>query len=132
MISVHFSLECTDALLNLFQRALQHWGAQIGFERKEDPREKMRERPVVLRRRREGIKSEANWKLFYFQFTRDHAILNLIWNHLVNEISYLYDINFCDTSSFLFVVFIDHFYFRFLDKRRIEECFGDRNKKLFK
>lgn len=68
------------------QRALQHWGAQIGFERKEDPREKMRERPVVLRRRREGIKSEANWKLFYFQFTRDHAILNLIWNHQVNEV----------------------------------------------
>lgn len=46
----------------------------------------MRERPVVLRKRRERIKSEANWKLFYFQFTRDHAILNLIWNHQVKPV----------------------------------------------
>lgn len=67
------------------EKALLHWGAQIGFERKEDPKEKMRERPVVLRKRRERIKSEANWKLFYFQFTRDHAILNLIWNHQTRE-----------------------------------------------
>ncbi|KOB66522.1 putative DnaJ-like protein [Operophtera brumata] len=38
-------------------------------------------RPVVLRRRRERLKSTANWPMFYYQFHRDHALPNLIWNH---------------------------------------------------
>jgi len=63
------------------ERTLQHWGAKIGFERKEDPREKMRERPVVLRKRRERIKSEANWTLFYYKFGKNLTEPNLIWNH---------------------------------------------------
>ncbi|KAM3956718.1 receptor mediated endocytosis 8 [Aphomia sociella] len=44
-----------------------------------------RERPVVLRRRRERLKSTANWPLFYYQFHRDHALPNLIWNHTTRE-----------------------------------------------
>lgn len=61
--------------------ALQHWGAQVGivYERKE----KIKERPIVLRRRRERIKAEANWLLFYYKFNQDHALPNLIWNHKV-------------------------------------------------
>lgn len=61
--------------------ALQHWGARIGivYERKE----KIKERPIVLRRRRERIKAEANWPLFYHKFNQDHALPNLIWNHKV-------------------------------------------------
>ncbi|XP_049787278.1 dnaJ homolog subfamily C member 13 [Schistocerca cancellata] len=64
------------------EHALQHWGARMGIERKE---EKIKERPVVLRKRRERIKSEANWTLFYYQFNRDHALPNLIWNHKTRE-----------------------------------------------
>lgn len=61
--------------------ALQHWGARVGivYERKE----KIKERPIVLRRRRERIKAEANWLLFYYKFSQDHALPNLIWNHKV-------------------------------------------------
>ncbi|CAG5029931.1 unnamed protein product [Parnassius apollo] len=44
-----------------------------------------RERPVLLRRRRERLKSTANWPLFYYQFHRDHALPNLIWNHTTRE-----------------------------------------------
>ncbi|KPJ10469.1 DnaJ-like subfamily C member 13 [Papilio machaon] len=44
-----------------------------------------RERPVLLRRRRECIKSTYNWPLFYYQFHRDHALPNLIWNHTTRE-----------------------------------------------
>lgn len=64
--------------------AIQHWGAQMGIivERKE----KMKERPIVLRKRRERIKAEANWKLFYWKFSQDHALPNLIWNHKVYPI----------------------------------------------
>jgi hypothetical protein len=53
----------------------------MGIERRED---KLRERPIVLRKRRERIKSEANWSLFYYKFTQDHALPNLIWNHKVS------------------------------------------------
>lgn len=62
--------------------ALQHWGARVGvvYERKE----KIKERPIVLRRRRERIKAEANWNLFYYKFNQDHALPNLIWNHKVS------------------------------------------------
>ncbi|XP_068620055.1 dnaJ homolog subfamily C member 13 [Battus philenor] len=49
------------------------------------PGAEKRERPVVLRRRRERLKSTANWPLFYYQFHRDHALPNLIWNHTTRE-----------------------------------------------
>jgi len=39
--------------------------------------------PITLRKRRQRIKSEANWSLFYYQFNRDHAKPNLIWNYKV-------------------------------------------------
>ena len=41
-------------------------------------------KPVVLRKRRQRIKSEANWSLFYYQFNCDHAKPNLIWNRKVS------------------------------------------------
>jgi len=41
------------------------------------------EKLVVLRKHRQRVKSEANWKLFYYQFNRDHARPNLIWNFKV-------------------------------------------------
>ncbi|XP_034177741.1 receptor mediated endocytosis 8 isoform X3 [Osmia lignaria lignaria] len=63
------------------EHALQHWGARIGIERKE----KIKERPIVLRKRRERIKSEANWNLFYYKFNQDHSLPNLIWNHKTRE-----------------------------------------------
>lgn len=62
--------------------ALQHWGARVGIhiERKD----KLKERPIVLRRRRERVKAEANWTLFYYKFNQDHALPNLIWNYKVS------------------------------------------------
>ena len=69
------------------QNALRHWGDRMGLERRED---KLRERPIVLRKRRERIKSEANWSLFYYKFTQDHALPNLIWNHKVSAASCVY------------------------------------------
>lgn len=60
--------------------ALGHWGASLGLERKED---KLQARPIVLRRRRERIKSHANWKLFYHKFNQNHTSPSLLWNHQV-------------------------------------------------
>ncbi|XP_063894399.1 dnaJ homolog subfamily C member 13 [Helicoverpa armigera] len=66
------------------QLALQHWAARLGRPAAER-RDTARERPVVLRRRRERVKSTANWPLFYYQFHKDHALPNLIWNHTTRE-----------------------------------------------
>ena len=43
------------------------------------------EKPIVLRKRRQRIKSEANWPLFYYYFNRDHTRPNLIWNFKVTR-----------------------------------------------
>ncbi|KPJ10468.1 DnaJ-like subfamily C member 13 [Papilio machaon] len=40
---------------------------------------------IHFRLRRECIKSTYNWPLFYYQFHRDHALPNLIWNHTTRE-----------------------------------------------
>jgi len=41
---------------------------------------KPQERPIVLRKRRQHLKSDHNWPLFYYMFERDHERPNLIWN----------------------------------------------------
>lgn len=61
--------------------AIEHWGARVGLS--VDRKDKNKEKPIVLRKRRERIKAEANWALFYYQFNQDHALPNLIWNHKV-------------------------------------------------
>lgn len=38
------------------------------------------DRPIVLRKRRQRIRTSLNWPLFYFMFERDHEKPNLIWN----------------------------------------------------
>ena len=44
------------------------------------------EKLIVLRKHRQRIRSEANWKLFYYQFNLDHAKPNLIWNFKVRKV----------------------------------------------
>lgn len=61
---------------------LQHWKLSEKYNllrRKEDKGPK----PVVLRHRQQRIKSDKNWKLFYYEFGREHYRSNLIWNHKV-------------------------------------------------
>ncbi|CAH0401433.1 unnamed protein product [Chilo suppressalis] len=67
--------------------ALQHWAQKTGrgANTAANATKEAKERPVVLRRRRERLKSTANWPLFYFQFHKDHALPNLIWNHTTRE-----------------------------------------------
>ncbi|CAB1349571.1 unnamed protein product, partial [Coregonus sp. 'balchen'] len=60
---------------------LMHWRDKMGIAQKENPNQK----PVVLRKRRQRIKIEANWELFYYRFQLDHARSNLIWNLKTRE-----------------------------------------------
>ena len=65
------------------ENVFQHWRQQIGFPKKDDP--KALQRPVVLRRRRERVKSKSNWNMLYYQFCKDHSKPDLIWNYKTRE-----------------------------------------------
>uniref|UniRef100_A0A3Q3W297 J domain-containing protein n=1 Tax=Mola mola TaxID=94237 RepID=A0A3Q3W297_MOLML len=60
---------------------LMHWRDKMGIAQKENPNQK----PVILRKRRQRIKIEVNWELFYHRFQLDHARSNLIWNLRTRE-----------------------------------------------
>ena len=80
-------------------QTLSHWRAKLGLEHLKLPtggggggggggvsgliNSEPEVKPVVLRKRRQRVKSEANWPLFYYQFNCDHAKPNLIWNRKV-------------------------------------------------
>ncbi|CAN7988684.1 unnamed protein product [Ixodes hexagonus] len=62
-------------------RFLQHWRQHIHPEHVEEKQT----RPVVLRKRRQRVKSDVNWPMFYYQFRQDHARPDLIWNFRTRE-----------------------------------------------
>ncbi|XP_058231751.1 dnaJ homolog subfamily C member 13-like isoform X4 [Hemibagrus wyckioides] len=66
---------------------LMHWRDKMGIAQKEQDRNNLNpnQKPVVLRKRRQRIKIEANWELFYYKFYMDHAHSNLIWNMKTRE-----------------------------------------------
>lgn len=59
---------------------LTHWRTKMGLKSKET-----NQKPVILRKRRQRIKSDANWELFYYKFNQDHSMPNLIWNYKTRE-----------------------------------------------
>ena len=81
---VHVQYQCTRTKLQCdvsmySYRVAWCWYQLFDFAGIEQ-KPKQTEQPIVLRKRRERIKSEANWKMFYYQFAKDHAKPNLIWN----------------------------------------------------
>lgn len=73
--------------VRMFERQIEdvfnHWRKRIGFTSANEITED--KQPVVLRRRRELIKSNQNWNMFFYQFTQNHAKPDLIWNHKTRE-----------------------------------------------
>uniref|UniRef100_A0A803SPR7 DnaJ heat shock protein family (Hsp40) member C13 n=1 Tax=Anolis carolinensis TaxID=28377 RepID=A0A803SPR7_ANOCA len=65
---------------------LMHWRDKMGIAQKEDRNNmNINQKPVILRKRRQRIKIQANWELFYYRFLQDHARSNLIWNFKTRE-----------------------------------------------
>ncbi|KAL7976783.1 hypothetical protein Chor_008732, partial [Crotalus horridus] len=60
---------------------LMHWRDKMGIAQKEN----LNQKPVILRKRRQRIKIQANWDLFYYRFIQDHTRSNLIWNFKTRE-----------------------------------------------
>ncbi|XP_022662013.1 dnaJ homolog subfamily C member 13-like [Varroa jacobsoni] len=74
------------------EQFLMHWKSRVPQDLKgriglggSDDRPTTRQQPVVLRRRRQRVKSTANWTMFYYQFHQDHAKPHLIWNYKTRE-----------------------------------------------
>lgn len=66
---------------------IKHWGLNL-IDRQEKVNQALASRPIVLRNRRQRKKQNdkiVNLPYFFFQFTRDHSIPNLIWNHKVSS-----------------------------------------------
>lgn len=68
--------------INKLEQTLLHWRTRLRSKQQKDT---VAQRPVTLRRRRQQVKSEDNWPLFYYQFNEDHATSTLIWNYKVHS-----------------------------------------------
>ena len=67
------------------EQFLVHWKSRIPQLKADGDTRAPRQQPVVLRRRRQRVKSTANWTMFYYQFHQDHAKPHLIWNYKTRE-----------------------------------------------
>ena len=65
--------------MNIVESTLLHWRSRLRAKPTTDAP------PVTLRKRRQNVKSEANWILFYHKFMEDHATSTLIWNYKTRE-----------------------------------------------
>ena len=65
--------------------AMKHWKQRIGSQSSTGSSSKSEDKVIVLRRRRQRVKSNENWDLFYYKFNLDHARPNLIWNFKCRE-----------------------------------------------
>lgn len=66
---------------------IKHWGLNL-VDRQEKVNQALKNRPVVLRNRRQKKKSKdtiLNLPLFFYQFQNNHSLPNLIWNHKTRE-----------------------------------------------
>lgn len=66
---------------------IKHWGLNL-VDRSEKINQAMKNRPIVLRNRRQKKRNSdmiLNLPLFFYQFQNNHSLPNLIWNHKTRE-----------------------------------------------
>ncbi|XP_030079712.1 dnaJ homolog subfamily C member 13 isoform X2 [Drosophila hydei] len=75
---------------NVIEKHLQgikHWGMNL-IEQQDGAAQALKNRPVVLRNRRQKKKTSdaiVNLPYFFYNFAKDHSLPNLIWNHKTRE-----------------------------------------------
>lgn len=68
-------------------QGIKHWGLNL-LDRQEKVNRALKNRPIVLRNRRQKKKQSeklCNLPLFFYQFQKDQNMPNLIWNHKTRE-----------------------------------------------
>ncbi|XP_055606556.1 dnaJ homolog subfamily C member 13 isoform X2 [Uranotaenia lowii] len=74
-------------LIEKHLEGIKHWGLNL-IDRQEKIQQSQKNRPIVLRNRRQKKKTNddvVNLPLFFYQFNKNHAMPNLIWNHKTRE-----------------------------------------------
>jgi DnaJ homolog subfamily C member 13 len=74
-------------LIDKHLEEIKHWGLNL-IDRQEKVTQSQKNRPIVLRNRRQKKKTNdgvVNLPLFFYQFQKNHAMPNLIWNHKTRE-----------------------------------------------
>ncbi|KAG5676781.1 hypothetical protein PVAND_006590 [Polypedilum vanderplanki] len=75
-------------LIEKHLEGIKHWGMALFDIEKLQQQQKMQNRPIVLRNRRQKKKkgdSNFNLPLFFYNFHKNHNMPNLIWNHKTRE-----------------------------------------------
>ncbi|XP_055532841.1 dnaJ homolog subfamily C member 13 isoform X1 [Wyeomyia smithii] len=74
-------------LIEKHLEGIKHWGLNL-IDRQEKIQQSQKNRPIVLRNRRQKKKvgdEIVNLPLFFYQFNKNHAMPNLIWNLKTRE-----------------------------------------------
>lgn len=75
-------------LIEKHLEGIKHWGMALLDQEKAQQQQKVQNRPVVLRNRRQRKKKADiifNLQLFFYNFHKNHNMPNLIWNHKTRE-----------------------------------------------
>lgn len=86
-LAIQHSNKGKRSVIEKHLEGIKHWGLNL-IDRQEKINQALQNRPIVLRNRRQKKKLNdrvVNLPYFFYQFTRDHSIPNLIWNHKVGE-----------------------------------------------
>lgn len=88
---------------NVIEKHLQgikHWGMNL-IEQQDGAAQALKNRPVVLRNRRQKKKQSdavVNLPYFFYNFAKDHSLPNLIWNHKVSKSEQMTIMTFINSS----------------------------------
>eukprot|EP00731_Ephydatia_muelleri_P020259 Em0012g1084a len=69
--------------ISAVESTLLHWRSKL--RSKPQQQQQQFQQPVTLRKRRQIVRVEKNWPLFYYKFMEDHATASLIWNFKTRE-----------------------------------------------
>ncbi|XP_059089728.1 dnaJ homolog subfamily C member 13-like [Tigriopus californicus] len=88
--TIKYTEEAWKASEKYIDVAMEHWKTKMGKEFPVNLKKgetslsskfhKNQDRPIVLRKRRQRIKTKLNWSLFYYMFNQNHSKPDLIWN----------------------------------------------------
>lgn len=84
-LAIQHSNKARRNVIEKHLESIRHWGLNL-IDRQEKINQALQNRQIVLRNRRQRKRTtdkDINLPYFFFQFSKDHSIPNLIWNHKV-------------------------------------------------
>ncbi|XP_030387822.1 dnaJ homolog subfamily C member 13 isoform X2 [Scaptodrosophila lebanonensis] len=85
--AIQHSYKMRKNVIEKHLQGIKHWGMSL-IEQQDSAAQALKNRPVVLRNRRQKKKTTdaiVNLPFFFYNFAKDHSLPNLIWNHKTRE-----------------------------------------------